>query len=185
MKDFVAQAKSRDDQDSYKVVVLFNSVSDSLFSNDQANANQAQMVNLELASNDENGRGGAAATGNLPTTQDLQKFQIALTLEYEFDYLEVYTPMEVIDFLKEMHFSIVDKPFRKELSMYSRKGFRPGKKAQLQGFTDTLSLTYISFLMCVPGVSENKAIAIAKEFPTLDSLLNVLQDGRSPEKARK
>ena len=181
----MAQAKSRDDQDSYKVVVLFNSVSDSLFSNDQANANQAQMVNLELASNDVNGREGAAATGNLPTTQDLQKFQIALTLEYEFDYLEVYTPMEVIDFLKEMHFSIVDKPFRKELSMYSRKGFRPGKKAQLQGFTDTLSLTYISFLMCVPGVSENKAIAIAKEFPTLDSLLNVLQDGRSPEKARK
>ena len=39
--------------------------------------------------------------------------------------------MEVIEFLKEMHFSIVDKPFRKELSMYSRKGFRPGRKAQL------------------------------------------------------
>ena len=39
--------------------------------------------------------------------------------------------MEVIEFLKEMHFSIVDKPYRKELSMYSRKGFRPGRKAQL------------------------------------------------------
>ena len=121
----------------------------------------------------------------MPTTQDLQKFQISLTLEYEFDYLEVYTPMEVIDFLKEMHFSIVDKPYRKELSMYSRKGFRPGRKAQLQGFKDNLSLTYISFMMCVPGVSENKAIAIAKVFPTLDSLMNILQDSRQPEKARK
>lgn len=107
----------------------------------------------------------------LPTPEDLQKFQIALTVEYEFDYLEVYTPMEVVEFLKEMHFSIVDKPYRKELSMYSRKGFRPGRKAQLQGFKDNLSLTYISFLMCVPGVSENKAIAIAKVFPTLNSLM--------------
>jgi hypothetical protein len=44
---------------------------------------------------------------------------LALTLEFEFDYLEVYTPVEVVDFLKEMHFSIVDKPHRKELSMYS------------------------------------------------------------------
>ena len=65
----------------------------------------------------------------MPTPEDLQKFLVALTLEYEFDYLEVYTPMEVIEFLKEMHSSILDKPYRKELSMYSRKGFRPGKKA--------------------------------------------------------
>ena len=33
VKSFVARAKSREDQDSYKVVILFNSVSDSLFSN--------------------------------------------------------------------------------------------------------------------------------------------------------
>lgn len=121
----------------------------------------------------------------LPTPLDLQKFQIALTLEYEFDYLEVYTPMEVVDFIKEMHFSIVDKPYRKELSMYSRKGFRPGRKAQLQGFTDNLSLTYISFLMCIPGVSENKAIALAKEFPTLNAMLEILSDSKVPEKTRK
>lgn len=108
-----------------------------------------------------------------------------MTLEYEFDYLEVYTPMEVIDFLKEMHFSIVDKPFRKELSMYSRKGFKPGRKAQLQGFKDSLSLTYISFLMCVPGVSENRAIAIAKAIPTLDSLMAMLSDKKVLEKDRK
>jgi len=51
--------------------------------------------------------------------------------------------------------------------MYSRKGFRPGKKAQLSGFKDPLSITYISFLMCIPGVSENKAIGLAKVYPTL------------------
>ena len=99
------------DQDSFKVVILFNSVSDSLHAEQKDGQNQKGV--------------------GYPSATDLQKFQISLTLEYEFDYLEVYTPMEVIEFLKEMHASIMDKPYRKELSMYSRKGFRPGKKAQI------------------------------------------------------
>ena len=129
LKEFVAKVKKQQsdnadieegrEADSYKVVILFNSVSDSLLNNEQ----QDNLKNTAM-----------------PTPEDLQKFLVALTLEYEFDYLEVYTPMEVIEFLKEMHSSILDKPYRKELSMYSRKGFRPGKKAQIQGFTDTLSL---------------------------------------------
>jgi hypothetical protein len=98
-------------------------------------------------------------------------------LEYEFDYLEVYTPVEVVDFLREMHLSVVDKPHRKELSMYSQRGFRPGRKAQIQGFAgNTLALYYISWLMCIPGLSETKAIAIAKTFPTLDVLYRVLTE---------
>ena len=36
VKDFVSRAKGREEQDSYKVVVLFNSVSDSLFGNQGA-----------------------------------------------------------------------------------------------------------------------------------------------------
>jgi hypothetical protein len=108
-----------------------------------------------------------------------------LTLEYEFDYLEVYTPIEVVDFLKEMHLSILDKPYRKELSMYSRKGFRPGHKAKLQGFTDDLTLTYISWLMCVPSISETKAIAIAKAYPTYKCLMDMLTDPKTDEKQRK
>ena len=43
-------------------------------------------------------------------------------------------------------------------------------------------MTYISFLMCIPGVSENKAIAVAKAFPTYNSLMCVFDDPRSTEK---
>ena len=39
--------------------------------------------------------------------------------------------------------------------------------------------------MCVPGVSENKAIAIAKVYPTLDSLVSMLSKTTEPEKVRK
>jgi len=89
-----------------------------------------------------------------------------LTLEFEFDYLEVFTALEVVDFLKEMHLSILDKPHRKELSMYSRKGYRPSNKVKMAGLSKETELTYVAMLMCVPSISENKAIAIAKAFPT-------------------
>lgn len=37
---------------------------------------------------------------------DFDKFCIDLTISYEFDYIELFQETEVIDFLKEMHFSI-------------------------------------------------------------------------------
>ena len=74
-----------------------------------------------------------------------------------------------------MHFSIVDKPFRKELSLYSRRGFRPSNKAKIAGLTNDLELTYVAFLMQIPGLSENKAIALARTYPTLNKLMQMLK----------
>jgi len=106
-----------------------------------------------------------------------------LTITYEFDFIELYTPLEIVEFLKEMHYSIRDKPHRKELSNYSRKGFKPGKKAlMLGGFTDQMSICYISWLMCIPGLSENKAIAIAKKYKTMADLMEALRDQNITEK---
>jgi hypothetical protein len=136
VKEFATRAKSTNESATFKVVVLFNSVSDSL---------PPHITLLQL-----------------------QKFQLQLTLEFEFDYLEVYTPLEVVEFLKEMHLSILDKPHRKELSIYSRKGQRPSNKARIAGMTKDLELTYVSLLITIPGLSENKAIAIAKAYPTLN-----------------
>lgn len=114
---------------------------------------------------------------------EFDRFLIDLTITYEFDYIELYTPVEIIDFLREMHLSIKDKPHRKELSMYSRKGFKPGKKAlMLGGFDDPLSITYISWLMCIPGLSENKAIAIAKKYSTIAELMDALRNPKIEEK---
>ena len=36
--------------------------------------------------------------------------------------------------------------------------------------------------MCVPGVSENKAIAVAKAFPTYSSLMTIFEDSNLAEK---
>lgn len=128
------------------------------------------------------------AMGNVPKVSkaEFDRFLIDLTITYEFDFIELYTPVEIIEFLKEMHLSIKDKPHRKELSMYSRKGFKPGKKAlMLGGFQDNMSITYISWLMCIPGLSENKAIAIAKIYPTIADLMDTMRNPKVPEKQKK
>ncbi|CDW72735.1 UNKNOWN [Stylonychia lemnae] len=178
--------QSRLDQNknsSFKVIVLFQSVSDALFNNqltsNQSKARQTKQEKLfEISSR----------TGNddpkVVNRTDYDKFLIELTITYEFDFIHLDSHLEVIEFLKEMHNTIVEKPHRKELSMYSRKGFRPGKKAHLSGFKDPLSITYISFLMCIPGVSENKAIALAKIYPTFSSLMEMLQNDKIDQKEK-
>lgn len=178
LKNFAKQKKS-----DFKVIILFNSVSDSLYNNDGQEEVRPNLKNQKSEHDFQ-----ANAMGNIPKVpkSEFDKFLIDLTITYEFDYIELYTPVEIIDFLKEMHLSIKDKPHRKELSMYSRKGFKPGKKAlMLGGFSDSLSITYISWLMCIPGLSENKAIAIAKVYPTIANLMDALRNPAIPEKQRK
>lgn len=141
--------------------MVFNSVSDSLFNN-------------------------LPSDGTSVSKEEYDRFLIELTIIYEFDFVELFSPVEIIEFLKEVHLSIKDKPHRKELSMYSRKGFKPSKKAlTVGGFSDPLSITYVSWLMCIPGLSENKAIAIARAYPTLHSLMTSLADQKISEKERK
>ncbi len=52
----------------------------------------------------------------------------------------------------------------------------------MSGLKDPLSITYISFLMCIPGVSENKAIGVAKQYPTFKHLMELFLDDRVKEK---
>lgn len=168
--------------------MLLNSVSDSLYNNmdpTQMQFKKKKGVKDQKTEHDFqlNAMGMSAPRVSKP---EFDRFLIDLTITYEFDYIELYTPVEIIDFLREMHLSIKDKPHRKELSMYSRKGFKPGKKAlMLGGFDDPLSITYISWLMCIPGLSENKAIAIAKKYSTISDLMEALKDPSVPEKTRK
>lgn len=67
--------------------------------------------------------------------------------------------------------------------MYAQKGYRAGRKAQIQGFAgNTLALYYISWLMCIPGLSETKAIAIAKTFPTLNIMYKAIMKSGETDK---
>ena len=162
---------SKSKKSDFKVIIIFDSISDSLYANEGAYGNGQKSENEVVYR---------------VSKSEYDKFLIDLTLVYEFDYIELYTPLEILEFLREMHFSIVDKPNRKELSMYSRRGVKPGKKAlAIGGFSDNLSITYITWLMCIPGLSENKAIGIAKAYPTIAELMKFLRSPKLTEQEKK
>ena len=179
MKGIKNLAKQR--KNDFKVIILFNSVSDTLYNTDEEQK-RPNNVKTQKTEHDFQASAMGCNFAKVPKSE-YDKFLIDLTISYEFDFIELYTPVEIIDFIKEVHLSIKDKPHRKELSMYSRKGFKPGKKAlMLGGFSDNLSITYISWLMCIPGLSENKAIAVAKRYSTIRDLMTALSNPKVPEK---
>eukprot|EP00347_Sterkiella_histriomuscorum_P011337 403372839 len=137
----------------FKVIVLFHGVYDSLFNNEPLGQETQGVKHNQFKDQTKKEQlRQDCMTGDLTVSKsEYDKFLIDLTITYQFDYIQLDSPIEVIEFLKEMHQSIVEKPHRKELSMYSRKGFKPGKKASMCGFKDPQSINYISMLMCIPG----------------------------------
>mmetsp|Transcript_17038 Transcript_17038/g.14983 ORF Transcript_17038/g.14983 Transcript_17038/m.14983 type:complete len:115 (+) Transcript_17038:591-935(+) len=65
------------------------------------------------------------------------------------------------------------------------KGAKYSKRAYMNGFIDQISKYYIGMLMSIPGVSENKAIAIAKKYSTLKSLMKIYSSNKLSHSEKK
>ena len=119
-----------------KVIIAFQSVWDSLYNNDS--------VSREM----------------------YDKFLIKLTVAYEFDYIELKATKDFFTLVSNINQTLEKKSSRKDLLMWDTyvgsKGAKTTKRATMEGFNDMLSKYWINMLMSIPGVSENKAIAIAK-----------------------
>ena len=107
--------------------------------------------------------------------EEYSNFLIELTVSLEFDYIEVKNINEVYVLIREIQECLEKKSTRKELLMgnayIGAKGAKYSKKAVVEGFSDKFSKYWIGMIMSIPGVSENKAIAIAKKYPTMKSLM--------------
>jgi len=134
-------------QEGIKVLIMLQSVGDTLFNNSKI------------------------------TRQMYDDFLISLTVKYQFDYIELKTTEECFKLICDVHKCLEKKDQRKEINMgelyTGAKGAKDPKKAHTEGFTDKLSKYWISMLMSIPGVSEDKAIAISSSYPTFNSLSKV------------
>jgi hypothetical protein len=79
---------------------------------------------------------------------------------------------DLIDFISNYIDSITSKEEKSKLTFFDNKPVYLTALCELEGITDQQSLTFIKHLMCIPGVSENKAIAIVKIYPSFVSLMN-------------
>ena len=100
------------------MIIIFLSISDSLFNNISKAKGHSQGNQVGV------------------TKEEFDRFLIELTVKYEFDYVEFFHSLEVIEYLKIVHTSILEKPHKRENSKYSIKGPKPGQKCALSGFKD-------------------------------------------------
>ena len=54
-------------------------------------------------------------------------------------------------------------------------------EASLYSMDDLYTSAWIDMLMCIPGVSETKAVCIIKNYPTIQSLIEVLETTKDKE----
>jgi hypothetical protein len=79
---------------------------------------------------------------------------------------------EFIEFLQNYSDSILTKEEKSKLTFFESKPVNTTNLCELEGITDETTLTWIRHLMCIPGISETKAIAVAKVYPNYTSLID-------------
>jgi hypothetical protein len=104
---------------------------------------------------------------------DKQELIYFLNTEARVKVYDCTTSNDLIEFLHNYIEAVVSKEEKSKLTFFDSKPVAITSLCEMEGITDTQSLTWIKHLMCIPGVSENKAIAIAKEYPNFTSLVNV------------
>lgn len=119
------------------------------------------------------------------TRDQYDKFLVELTVAYNYDYVELKTIPEWVTLIQEIQ-ETLDKKSSKINPLNDgtygvSKGGKWTKKATMEGLNDHLSKYWINMLMSIPGVSENKAIAIVKKYPTFQSLMSKYESSKLSE----
>jgi hypothetical protein len=92
---------------------------------------------------------------------------------------------ELADFLQNYVDAIVTKEEKSKLTFYESKPVASTNLCALEGITEEKSIIWVKHLMCIPGVSERKAISVVKAFPTLQSLMEIYDSTEFNEKEKE
>ena len=79
---------------------------------------------------------------------------------------------DFFDYISDLAISITVKEEKSKISFYDTKPDSHTNLCEIENITNSKQITWIEQLMCLPGISERKAIAISKEFPDLRSLMD-------------
>ncbi|CAI2376985.1 unnamed protein product [Moneuplotes crassus] len=123
------------------------------------------------------------------TSKMYQEFLVELTVAFEFDFIELKNMEEFFTLVNNIQECLEKKSGRKEFLMegtyIAAKGAKYSKKAYCEGFEDIFSKYWIGMIMSIPGVSEAKAIAIAKKYPNFKNLVKEYNRKDIPESEKK
>lgn len=115
------------------------------------------------------------ANSNIYNAEYFMEWLIELNIKYDFDYKLTETTNESLEYVKFLIYSIISNKNKGD-DLYINKETKHTDKSKLAGFDNLFSLIWIDFLMAIPGLGEDKAIAIIKEYPTFQSLIKAYGD---------
>ena len=89
--------------------------------------------------------------------------------KYKIDYMELSGHWEVVNYIKDVTLALSNKRIKKgEMKKSKNLKFKVGG-------VNVLQETFVHQLTSIPGISENKARAIVKEYPTMDGLMKAFR----------
>jgi len=78
---------------------------------------------------------------------------------------------DFFDYLSNLAYSITIKEEKAKITYFESKPTSHSNLCELENITENKQLTWIEHLMCIPGVSERKAISISKQYNNIKSLM--------------
>lgn len=115
--------------------------------------------------------------------EDFYEWLADVTVIHDFEYQLTETANDSIEFLKRVIEALILKKFKNlEINALTKESTH-SEKSKISGFDNQFSLMWIDILMAIPRISEDKAIAIVKNYPTLRSLMKMIDESENDEMA--
>lgn len=124
--------------------------------------------------------GNKSRNSNVYNAEYFMEWLIELNINYNFDYKLTDTTNETLEYAKSLIYSIISNKNKGD-DLYINKETKHTDKSKFAGFDNLFSLIMIDFLMAIPGLGEDKAIAIIKEYPTFKSLITAYAECKNTE----
>jgi hypothetical protein len=80
---------------------------------------------------------------------------------------------DLVEFLANFCESLTKKEDKSKITFFDAKPVTSTNLCELENITDDKTIMFVKHLMCIPGISERKAIAVVKVYPYLSELMRV------------
>ena len=94
------------------------------------------------------------------------------------------TNNELFEFIQGFLKAVVTKKEKSQITFFESKSVSHTNLCSMEGIIDSNTITWVENLMCIPGISENKAISIAKVFKSFPELMEVYNSNEFSEKEK-
>jgi hypothetical protein len=106
-------------------------------------------------------------------------------VELKIKVVEFSTNNDLLEYLSNLSDSITTKEEKSKITFFETKPVTSTNLSDIENITNELSKMFIKHLMCIPGISEKKAISIVKIYPTLKSLMEIYHSNEYNEKEKE